>query len=115
MYRFAPAVKHRRIQSESNPLGKLEMKPSETFGVVVRSVGLVIVVMAGGTLGFALLTIVMGGPASAGGLMILGFPPLCAGLWLLRGAPGLVAFAYPDERVSEWRAGHKINQSEHDR
>jgi len=91
------------------------MKPSEAFGVVVRSVGLVTVVPAVGTLCYALLTVVMGGPASAGGLIILALPPLCAGLWLLRGAPGLVAFAYPDERGSEWPVGHKINQPEHDR
>jgi len=73
------------------------MKPSELFGVVVRSVGLLLVLPALGVQFFAILNLVMGGPGNVAGMMILSIPVLLVGLWLLRGAPGIVAFAYPEK------------------
>ncbi len=73
------------------------MKPSELFGVVVRSVGLLIVLPSLGLQFFALLDLVGGGPGNAVGILILSIPALLVGLWLLRGAPGIVAFAYPEK------------------
>jgi hypothetical protein len=73
------------------------MKPSEMFGVVVRSVGLLLVLPALGTQFFAILSLVLGGPGNAVGMMILSLPVLLVGLWLLRGAPGIMAFAYPEK------------------
>lgn len=73
------------------------MKPTEVFGVVVRSVGLVTILVASAQTLFALLVIVLGGPANGPGLLIFSLPALVAGLWLLRGASAVVGFAYPDE------------------
>ena len=63
------------------------MKSSEAFGVVVRSVGLILVVSALGSLISAL---------AAPGVLLLAIPTLFVGLWLLRGAPGVIDYAYPD-------------------
>lgn len=78
------------------------MKPSEVFGVVIRAIGLVVVVWAVGILGFALMNLVGGGPASVVGLSIIGIPVLLFGLWLLRGAPAVVRFAYPSRLRDEF-------------
>lgn len=64
------------------------MKPPEAFGVVVRTVGLVVVLIAINAIIFAL---------AEPGSLFLGIPLLLAGLWLLRGAAPLVSFAYPKE------------------
>ncbi len=74
------------------------MKPADVFVVVVRTIGLVVCLVAGAILFWALLNLVLGGPASVLGLVIVGIPVLGIGLWLLRGAPLLIAFAFPDAR-----------------
>ncbi len=73
------------------------MKPSELFGVVVRSVGLLMVLSATSVLFYAILNLVMGGPASVVGLLIVGVPPLLVGYWLLLGASDLASAVYPKE------------------
>ena len=75
------------------------MSAVEAFQVVVRSIGLVVLLVAGSVVGFGLLNIIAGGPNP--GLCILGAPPLLVGLWLLRGAPALVRFAYPSSQGRE--------------
>lgn len=65
------------------------MTPSEAFGVVVRSVGLLVVLW-----GLSLLVVAIGAP----GLILVAIPVLLVGLWLLRGARAVISFAYPDER-----------------
>ena len=90
------------------------MKPAEVFGVVVRTVGLLVVVPSLGVLCFALLNLVLGGPASSGGLIIMGIPPLLFGRWLLRGAPALVTYAYPEERPASRPISQEAIQLEHD-
>ena len=65
------------------------MKPADVFGIVVRAIGLVVCLKAGGTLVGALLSWALGAA-------ILGVPMLAVGLWLLRGAPTVVSFAFPE-------------------
>ena len=73
------------------------MKPSDIFGIVVRTVGLVIALMGLWTIGWAIVNLVGGGPGGAVGLLVPGILELLAGLWLLRGAKPLVHFAFPQE------------------
>jgi hypothetical protein len=73
------------------------MKPSEAFGVVVRSVGLVTVLSATSVLFYALVNLALGGPTSVVGLLIVGVPPLLVGFWLLFGASDLASAVYPKE------------------
>jgi hypothetical protein len=71
------------------------MKPVDVFAVVVRTIGLVVCFVSGAVLFFAILNLVLGGPVNAFGLAVVGAPLFSVGLWLLRGAPSLVAFAFP--------------------
>jgi uncharacterized membrane protein len=72
------------------------MKPSEIFGIVVRTVGLILTLIAFSQICFALLNTVGGGPGYASGYFF-GIPGLVVGLWLLRGAKSLVSFAFPEQ------------------
>lgn len=75
------------------------MKASEAFGVAIRSVGLLLVLSAMWQLFSALMNTVGGAQGSPiAGLLVSGVPTLLVGLWLLRGAPVLVRFAFPEER-----------------
>ena len=86
------------------------MKPADVFAVVVRTIGLLVCLWAGAILSWAFISVVFGGPFSFIGQAIIGGPSLAVGLWLLRGAPLLIAFAYPDQgkpdrdRSEEWLA-----------
>ena len=71
------------------------MKAAEVFGIVVRAVGLIVVLLALGLIFPAILSLVMGGPGELIGLLFYGIPALVVGLWLLRGAGPLVSFAFP--------------------
>jgi hypothetical protein len=75
------------------------MKPSELFGVVVRSVGLLLVLSAMWTLPWGILGWVAGGPTEGGGIVmtIFGLATMLLGIWLLRGASGLAAAVYANE------------------
>lgn len=73
------------------------MKPVEVFSIVIRTVGLIVFLTASAMISFALLNLVLGGPANAGGMIIVGIPILLMGLWLLRGASPLLVFAFPKE------------------
>ena len=75
------------------------MKPVEIFAIVIRTVGLIVSLIGSAILFWALLNLVLGGPASPGGGIIVGVPILLCGLWLLRGAPPLLAFAFPKEEA----------------
>ena len=72
------------------------MKPSEIFGIVVRTVGLILTLAAFSQIYFAMLNAVGGGPGYAIGFFF-GIPGLAAGLWLLRGGKSVVLFAFPKE------------------
>lgn len=73
------------------------MKPVEVFAVVVHTVGMIVSLAGAAILFWALLNLVLGGPASPIGLTIIGVPTMLVGLWLLRGSPGLLAYAFPKE------------------
>ncbi len=77
------------------------MKPVETFAIVVLTVGLILSLAAAAILFWALLNLVLGGPANAVGMIVVGGPILLVGLWLLRGAPPLLAYAFPKEDSRE--------------
>lgn len=81
------------------------MKSSEVFGVVVRSVGLVVVMLAAWALCWTMWILVLGGSDFGVGLFVNSIAGLLIGGWLLRGAPALVEFAYQtDENRSPRRA-----------
>ena len=69
------------------------MKPSELFGVVVRSLGLLLLVS---TLNMLLMAI------EQPGYLILSIAMFALGVWLLRGAPILIEIAYPEVVSSNW-------------
>ena len=75
------------------------MQEKSIFSLVVRSVGLIVVVVSAGFLIPGTLSLLMGGPL--GGLLFYGVPALLLGLWLLRGAQSIVSFAYPNEPGDE--------------
>ena len=72
------------------------MKPPDVFGILVRTVGLVITLGATCKI-LSLLPDLLGGSWTA--LMSIGItvPVLLVGLWLLRGANALINFAYPEK------------------
>jgi hypothetical protein len=89
-----------------------EMKPPDVFGIVVRTLGLLLVLGVAPCLLLAILSLALGGPYNVAELLIFGLPTLVVGLWLLRGAPLLVSFAYPDafrktRRTAPSQAAHR--------
>jgi len=79
------------------------MKPRELFGVLVRTIGVVLFLPAVFATSFALLGLVLGGPGEVIGMLWFGIPALVVGLWLLRGANALVAFAFPENESENKR------------
>ena len=73
------------------------MRPAELFGVVVRTIGLLLVLSSFWMLLFGLLGLVLGGPGEVVGLLFYGLPVFLLGIWLLCGAKSLVRIAYPDD------------------
>ena len=73
------------------------MKPSGLFGVVVRSVGLLLTLSAMWCIFWAILNLVLGGPGNVVGMLVAGIPALLVGSWLLLGASGLAAAVYSNE------------------
>jgi len=74
------------------------MKAAEVFGIVVRTIGLIVILLALGLIFPAILSLVAGGPGTLIGLLFYGIPVLVVGLWLLRGAGLIVSFAFPNDR-----------------
>ena len=69
------------------------MKPSELFGVVVRSLGLLLLVST-----LNVLLMAMEKP----GYLFIAIPMFAVGAWMLRGAPFLIEIAYPEVATSSW-------------
>ena len=82
------------------------MKPADVFAIVVRTIGLLVCLFAGAILYWGAVNSVLGGPTDVIGLAIAGGPMLGVGLWLLRGVPSIVAFAFPKRR--EYDQGHSV-------
>ncbi len=73
------------------------MKPSEMFGVMVRTIGLIIFLTVLCQVLIAILNLVGGGPGNVVGMLLYGIPALLVGLWFLRGAKALISFAFPED------------------
>lgn len=73
------------------------MTPREAFALVVRTVGLLLTLVAVGLIYSGSLSLLLGGPANMTALLAYGIPEFVAGIWLLRGAPDLVSFAFGGE------------------
>lgn len=69
------------------------MKPSELFGVFVRTMGLFLTLAALLQIFLAILK----GPQNVFGMLLFGVPMLLVGLWFLRGAKALISFAFPQD------------------
>jgi hypothetical protein len=63
----------------------------------VRSIGLILTLCALSQFGLGVVYELAKSRGSGLGLVLLSVPALIVGLWLLRGAPGVVRFAFPDE------------------
>ncbi|MEN3365595.1 MAG: hypothetical protein V7606_2869 [Burkholderiales bacterium] len=77
------------------------MRPVEVFGIVVRVFGLSLLVYALWYLVYGVSTVLgLGGQAGSYQVsyFISGFTFLILSLYLLRGAPHIVRFSYPEER-----------------
>ncbi len=72
------------------------MTERSVFGIVVRTIGLLIILGAVKYLYPATLSLVFGGPAAAEGFFF-GIPALFVGLWFLGGGRGVMSFAYPED------------------
>jgi len=79
------------------------MKPSELFGVFVRTMGLFLILAALWKIFLAILNLVGGGPQNVLGMLLYGVLMLLVGLWFLRGPKALISFAFP-ERTCESRS-----------
>jgi len=74
------------------------MKPSDLFGVVVRTIGLIIIVLAALWQVFrAIASLDDWGSGNVVGMLVYGIPALLVGLWFLRGAKALISFAFPED------------------
>jgi len=77
------------------------MNPSQAFGVAVRTIGLLLVLCATPSIYSTGIILAFGRSKDAQGVavlsLILAVAGFLAGLWLLRGPKGLIAYAYPDD------------------
>jgi hypothetical protein len=73
------------------------MKSSEIFGIIVRTIGLILLVTTGFWIIPALFSLVLGGPP-VGWLIPIAVPMILIGLWLLRGGKAVIAFAFPEDK-----------------
>lgn len=71
------------------------MKPEEVFGIVVRTIGLLMLIPASLSAAYGLLGLLMGGPAQTIVTLLFSVPTALVGLWMVRGANSLIEFAYP--------------------
>jgi hypothetical protein len=70
------------------------MKPEDVFGIIVRTIGLIICLITGILFFNAGIVLVAGGPDRDLALAVAGIPAFLVSLWLLRGAEPLIDFAY---------------------
>lgn len=75
------------------------MTPREVFGIVLRTTGLIGLVLWATLLIEAIAT-------TNGWLVVASFIVSALAGYLLRGAPVLLEFAYPSSRESRWREEH---------
>ena len=74
------------------------MTNRDVFGIIVRTVGLMITLAAAWLILLGLLGLISGASGQSAGLLFYGIPALFVGLWLLRGARSIVSFAFSKEQ-----------------
>ena len=77
------------------------MKPSEVFGVVIRTIGLLLLMFAVSQIAMGLLALVIGGLGNVFVMLLSGIPSFLVGYWFLRGAPLIVSLAYESGRYDQ--------------
>ena len=73
------------------------MTNREVFGIIVRTVGLMITLAAAWLILLGLFGLISASEQVAG-LLFYGIPALFVGLWLLRGARSIVSFAFSKDQ-----------------
>jgi hypothetical protein len=79
----------------------MDMKPSDVFGVVVRSLGLVFILYSLWMFLWAFINLIGGGPSNILEMIIAGIPTLFIGVWFLSGAESLISWAYAKEELEK--------------
>ena len=74
------------------------MKTPEIFAMIVRTLGLIVCLIMSVILFAGLVDLFGGGPGNHLARAFFALPLLFLGPWMLRGAPGLIAFAYSEEK-----------------
>jgi len=74
------------------------MKPSEAFGVVIRTIGLLLLMSAVSQILWALVNVIFGGPGNVVFMFLIGIPCFFISLWFLRGAPIIISYAYKTDK-----------------
>ena len=77
------------------------MKPSEVFGIFIRCVGLVLALFGLHELFRTVIMLLQNISVFSLSPLMLGIPTLVLGVWLLRGAPWLVFFSYPQGQMKK--------------
>ena len=74
---------------------------SEIFGLIIRITGLALAVSGTINIFQALIMMVQNVSISSFMNLFFGVPALVIGIWFLRGAPWLLSFSYPQQKIKE--------------
>lgn len=74
------------------------MTNKDVFGIIVRTIGLMITLAAAWLILLGLLGLIGGASGSVAGSLFYGIPAFFVGLWLLRGAKSIVSFAFSKDQ-----------------
>jgi len=77
------------------------MNASEIFGLIIRIIGLILALSGINNIYQALIMVVQLEFMSSFTSLLFGIPTLVIGFWLLRGAPWLMSFSYPQHQIKE--------------
>jgi len=85
------------------------MKPSQVFGIIIRTIGLSLLVYSVWYLVYGIATVAGGFPETHVGYkaayFLSGITFLIVSLYFLRGAPHILRFSYPDEEKTDEKKG----------
>jgi len=77
------------------------MNVSEILGLIIRSVGLALTLLAIHEIYRALIMLVQVISMVSFMPLLFAIPAFLLGVWFLRGAPWLVSFSYPQHKIGE--------------
>ena len=77
------------------------MNVSEIFGLITRVIGLLVTLSGINNIYHALIMMVQDISISSFIDLLIGIPVLLLGIWLLRGAPWLMSYSYPQYNIKE--------------